>query len=247
VFIAYIDESGTHDESEFASIAGYVDRSDGWAEFEDDWKAVLNRYVVGEFHMTDFESRHGEFAWRNYWFLLADADLRHPFLRDLINAINPPRRLRVGCTISMRDYHAIIPKRFKAKYHPYFFLFAKCVEQLWRVSFLMLPPGEQLAFVFDQKSGFEGRGDAIFLALKKYFQYSEKMGAVQFASSKVVVPLQAADLVAFEYRKYGEMLAHRTGRAVRWPMSQLCKDGARGLMHHISARSLKDWVARQLE
>jgi hypothetical protein len=111
----------------------------------------------------------------------------------------------------------------------------------------MLPQGEQLAFVFDQKFGFEGRSDAIFLALKKYFPYSEKMSAVKFASSKVVVPLQAADLVAFEYRKYGEMLAHRTGRPVRWPMIQLCKDGARGLMHHISARSLNAWVARQLE
>jgi hypothetical protein len=104
VFIAYIDESGTHDESEFASIAGYVDRSDGWAGFEKDWKAVLDRYGVGEFHMTDFESRHGEFDSRTF-----DEDLRHPFLQDLINAINPPRRLRVGCTISMRDYHTLIP------------------------------------------------------------------------------------------------------------------------------------------
>jgi len=244
VFIACLDESGTHNESAFASIAGYVDNSNGWAEFERAWKVILDRYAVDEFHMTDFESRHGEFGWRNYWFL-AEADLRHPFLQDLINVIKSRMRLRAGCTISMRDYHSVIPERLKPKYHSYYFLFAKCIEQLWRVSFLMLPPGEQLAFVFDRKVGFEGRADAIFSALRNHFQYSEKMGGIRFASSELFVPLQAADLLAFEYRKYGEMLAHNTGREARWPMIQLCSNNARGLLHHISARSLTDWVARQ--
>jgi hypothetical protein len=237
-----MDESGTHNESNFASLAGYVDRSDSWAKFENDWKAVLAQYRVNEFHMTDFESRYEEFDWRNYWFL-PDKELRNPFMADIIRAIDPPRRLRVGCTISLRDYREIIPERFHKEYNPYYFLFAKCIEQLWRVSFLMLPPGEQLAFVFDEKIGFEGRSNAIFLALKDHFQYSEKMGAKVFESSRKFVPLQAADLVAFEYRKYGEMLAHGIDRPVRWPMLQLCK--GRGLMRHIRAQSLRDWVARQ--
>jgi Protein of unknown function (DUF3800) len=239
-----MDESGTHDESEFASLAGYVDHSDRWAEFENEWKAVLARYCVEEFHLTDFENRYKEFAWQNYWFL-PDRELRHPLLRDLIKAIDPPSRLRVGATISIRDYHNIIPDSLKLKFHPYYFLFAKCVEQLWRVSFLLLPPGEQLAFVFDHKLGFEGRSDAIFLALKRDFPYTNRMGTVQFAPSRDCVPLQAADLVAFEYPKYGEMIAHQTGRPVRWTMVQLCKKGARGLMHQITARFLKNWVARR--
>lgn len=244
MYVAYMDESGTHDGSEFASLAGYVNHSDSWAEFEEAWKAVLTRYCVEEFHMTDFENRHGEFDWRNYWFL-PDEKLRHPFIRELIAALDPPKRFRVGCTISIRDYHDIVPEQLKPSYHPYYFLFAKCIEQLWRVSLLMLPPREQLGFVFDRRLGFEGRADSIYLALKKHFQYSEKMAAIQFESSKTIIPLQAADLIAYEYRKYGEMLAHHTGRDLRWTMEQLCKNGAAGLMHHISAKSLRDWVARQ--
>jgi hypothetical protein len=245
VFIAYMDESGTHNQSEFASLAGYVNHSIGWTQVERTWKAVLSQYHVDEFHMTDFENRYGEFDWRNYWFL-PDQELRHPFMRDIIRALDPPKHLRVGCTISLRDYREIIPECFHKEYNPYYFLFAKCIEQLWRVSFLAIPPDEQLAFVFDEKLGFEGRSTAIFYALRDHqFPYSDKMGSVQFASSKKFVPLQAADLVAFEYRKYGEREIHKTGRPVRWTMQQLCANGAKGLFHHIRSDSLRAWVARQ--
>jgi hypothetical protein len=245
MFIAYMDESGTHDESDFAALAGYVDHSNGWTEFETAWNAVLAYYHVDEFHMTDFENRYKEFDWRNYWFL-PDEELRRPFMRDLLRALHSPKRLRVGCTISMRDYREIIPERFHKDYNPYYFLFAKCVEQLWRVSFLMLPPKEKLAFVFDEKLGFEGRSTAIFYALRdSRFQYSDSMGDIHFASSRKLAPLQAADFVAFEYRKYNEREFHSTGRPVRWTMLQLCVNGAKGLMHHIGAESLKAWVARQ--
>ncbi len=242
MFIAYLDESGTHDQSKFASLAGLVDRENGWAAFEERWKALLARYRVDEFHMADFESRHGEFEWRNYWFL-PDEELRHPFLTDLIQAIDTSRRLRVGVTLSLSDYHELVPESLQARYHPYYFLLAKVVEDLWRVSFLKLPPGEQLVFVFDQKMGFQGRSENIFSALKENLRYSEKMAGVEFKSSRVVVPLQAADLMAFEYRKYGEMLVLKTGRQPRWPMVQLCK--GRGLFHHIIRASLADWVTRQ--
>ncbi|MFZ0248001.1 DUF3800 domain-containing protein [Candidatus Binatus sp.] len=245
MFIAYMDESGTHDESEFAALAGYVDHSSGWTQFETAWKAVLVKYRVSEFHMTDFENRYGEFDWQKYWFL-PDKELRHPFMCDIIHALDPPKRLRVGCTISLRDYREIIPECFHKDYSPYYFLFAKCIEQLWRVSFLGIPPDEELAFVFDEKLGFEGRATAIFLALRdRRFPYSDRMGGIQFASSKKVVPLQAADLVAFEYRKYGEREVHKTGRPVRWPMLKLCANGAKGMLHHIHSDSLKSWVARQ--
>jgi hypothetical protein len=54
--VAYIDESGTHDEtgrqkgSTVAVVAGLVDHRDCWDKFCKDWQSVLNKYSAPFFH-----------------------------------------------------------------------------------------------------------------------------------------------------------------------------------------------------
>ena len=64
--IVFADETGTHDPtgkkpgSEMVGIAGYVGWADDWAKFCDEWKAVLDKFQIPFFHMSDFANlKHG--------------------------------------------------------------------------------------------------------------------------------------------------------------------------------------------
>ena len=55
---AYIDESGTHDQTgiqlgaSHATIGGYVGLKDDWGFFKDAWKMVLDKYGIKHFHFS---------------------------------------------------------------------------------------------------------------------------------------------------------------------------------------------------
>ena len=61
VLVAYMDESGIHKDAAVCAIAGYVGSSEEWKKFEYRWKQILSREGVSQFHMSEFESGHGEF------------------------------------------------------------------------------------------------------------------------------------------------------------------------------------------
>jgi hypothetical protein len=63
----YMDESGTHEGSEIIAVAGYLGTYGTWQRFLQEWEPMMQHFAVKDFHMTDFEGRHREFDWRNYW------------------------------------------------------------------------------------------------------------------------------------------------------------------------------------
>src|ERR1017187_3547149 len=54
---AYFDESGIDHASEFCILAGYVGGVGQWRRFERNWKKILARYKVNEFHAKRFFQR----------------------------------------------------------------------------------------------------------------------------------------------------------------------------------------------
>ena len=41
--------------SPWVVVAGYVCKDEQWSRFIDDWRALLDKYDLAFFHMTDFE------------------------------------------------------------------------------------------------------------------------------------------------------------------------------------------------
>ncbi|MBI1818181.1 MAG: hypothetical protein HYR72_24640 [Deltaproteobacteria bacterium] len=63
MFVAYFDESGTHDaKSGVFTLACYVSSAARWEKFTADWNAALRAEGITEFHMADFENRVKQFA-----------------------------------------------------------------------------------------------------------------------------------------------------------------------------------------
>lgn len=57
---AFIDESGGPDQQTFL-MAGYLDHWQKWKLIANEWKYLLLRYDIEEFHMSECESGRGEF------------------------------------------------------------------------------------------------------------------------------------------------------------------------------------------
>ncbi len=84
VFHAYMDESGTDDQSEVIAVAGYLATYEQWTNFEKEWNQVMDHYCVKDFHMTDFEGHYKEFDWNNYW----TPDIRQHLIERVTNIGN---------------------------------------------------------------------------------------------------------------------------------------------------------------
>jgi len=79
--VAYFDDSGTHRESEFAVIAGYVASPAQWLSLAGPWQTILNRHGLKWFHMTDCEAGQREYK------SIQEPD-RHALIFDLAKLID---------------------------------------------------------------------------------------------------------------------------------------------------------------
>lgn len=63
---AYIDESGTHDSSDYMIMGGFVGRLGQWYAVDKVWKKLLKKYNLTHFHAVDMRHGNGEFrGWDN--------------------------------------------------------------------------------------------------------------------------------------------------------------------------------------
>jgi hypothetical protein len=243
MLVAYMDESGTHDETgvekgaDVAVVAGYVSTYKGWVRFQKKWGKVLRRYGVHELHMKYFAHCQGEFeGWSD--------EKRKSLMIALIKVIDECKLFGLGGIVSVKEYDAILPDWAKAEIkHPYYFAVAVMLKSLaqWDKN---IPPGK-IDFVFDEKEGYQGVTHEMFNMLRKFNPiHAERLGNLDFRSSKIIRPLQAADLLAYETRIHGSNLLSGSKRPIRGSLQALMKDSdlivgqadAEYLRAHVAAR-----------
>lgn len=64
---AYADEAGTHEESAYTVMAGWVGYAERWAEFEPRWKSLLLRNGIPYIHAVDLKHGKKKFTDRVRW------------------------------------------------------------------------------------------------------------------------------------------------------------------------------------
>jgi hypothetical protein len=83
------------------------------------------------------------------------------------------------------------------------------------------PPNEPIAFVFDEQKEFKGRAQRLYNSLR-YSQgngitYRHRLGSLTFDSRFCQLQLQAADVWAYESRKYvTDVLINKRRDGQRW-------------------------------
>lgn len=217
---ASTDGSGIHDTSRICAVAGYVGTEEEWDLFESRWTGAIKEAGITAFRMPDFENRRGEFAgWSD--------TKRRLFLEKLIQIINAGHISGVGSALVMAEYKLLskaekIALTYGRPHDPYVLCFRHCiVEAAHRAD--GLPPEETVSFVFDWQDEFGPAALWLFDDLKNLESppIRQRLGAIGFESKLEFVPLQAADLLAFECYKHLEDRYYGRHRGVRWPMKRL--------------------------
>ena len=218
IVTAYFDESGTHRGSKAVSVAGFVADADAWVEFSAQWQIALNDYSLSHhgFHMTDFANCVKPY---NTW----TEKQRRERLARLLNIIQSNVLGSVGTVIPLKYFNDIFTPRTKAICGGAYGLAAVA-------NFMAL--GEILRheqidswvnYVFE--SGAKGSGQIlkVFNSNVRYLEMKERyrLLSLRFEDKRALLPLQAADIIAYELYKEMPRQLKKHGREVRYPLSAL--------------------------
>ena len=188
---AYIDESGIHAGSPAVVIAGYISTVEKWECFQRAWSAELKNAGVGYLHMNEFCHSRGEFAgWSK--------ESKDVLIKTLIQIVKDHVLFGVGCVlISKNASNVFNESQIKQLGDPTtFFAVLRALELSGEQ-----PNGQGLSFVFDEKQDGVSLCMAAYKNAKQISNYGNTLNAISFADDKVITPLQAADLLAYEVHK----------------------------------------------
>lgn len=216
MFKAYFDESGHSSQHRFVCVAGCVASVDAWDCFEREWRAELDAAEISIFHMTDFESSRGEFAkWAN------DLQAHKNFIAKLITIMNRHVNAYVAGTETVRRDST---GKLVYKDEPYFAALLGGADSV--ASYMGALDLEERAEVhFAEQRNFTSKARELVSFLNSNDpRYARFSSHTHNTSPKVILPFQAADLVAFEVRKELERPIMRYDTPPRWPYVQLLKN-----------------------
>jgi hypothetical protein len=246
MFALYCDDSGTHQQSPFAVAACFVADVVQWEHFVKDWNEANEVEKFGTFHMAAFVAKQKQFALPEW----QDEEKRDRTLKRLITIIKTRRRMGFFAVVEKSGYDAEVPpgmrERYKLGNSHYSFAVRMVMAQVlkWRRKYGYREP---IQFVFDQMSKGKGEINAIF---EKALNEGDEQALVHgisreagwsFQSKSEVVPLQAADVLAWEslHDMRSVFLAGR-GEARRKSFQALLEGPIYRGFH--DAQTLRDWV-----
>jgi hypothetical protein len=221
---AYSDESET--EHEVYCVAGYWAATRDWERFDWAWKQQLGRRHLNEFHAEHCEHGSDEYEGRE-----DRIEMRDEFVR-IINE-HPIHGMFAVVDLRAWDTFAAEIKRLRPRARSAFYIAFQMYLEAISAQVDNFPLDERLALVFDNRPE-SGKVIQLFNWLKAtpdpIFKIAAgRLGDVASACSERHPGLQAADLLAYEARKYVAG-AHwgikpRRGSAVWGELSRKLPDG----------------------
>lgn len=219
---AYLDDSGTHDDSQLCVIAGYFGSKRHWTRFDEKWRGILDAEGIDEFHANRFWShiKGNDVPEYRKW----DEARDHRFLDALLNVIERSDRIfPVACSITQDEWNSLTKDERAyltggwyddtgtmvtsgAPKKAYFLAFLTAISTVldycnW---------GHLVNFSFDESRRFSAYAEQFFNEMKTWardkkpeLEKYKKMGNVFFPDSKSSTPTQAADLLAYQTYLYG--------------------------------------------
>jgi len=197
-FEAYFDETGPKEDAPVTGAAFYVANAEQWFEFEQGWSGVLGKpeFDVKIFHATDYANSWGEFkGWDN--------DKKLALAKCLFPILLPPNTwIGFGYGVVNQDWAEAIKghDRLKSRMGKPYML---CVQRLMEILiqyFSPLPVDHRVA-VFFEDNDYKSEITALWDNWLKKHDPQGRLISLNFAGKKDMVPLQAADFLAYESYK----------------------------------------------
>jgi hypothetical protein len=191
VFGAYFDESGTHQGSPVLVVAGYLSTVEQWVHFDHDWSRFLQDFgIAGFFHMTDFESRWGQYRdWPD--------EKRHRCIDRITSILSWRTQFRAAFAVNVQDYHELFPGN---EVTPYAFCVWEWMKEAerWMDRYSI---HDTVAYTFERGSGRGAEIESNFvwmLQRRPDLRRRYRLGSYSFADKREVLRLQASDFFAYE-------------------------------------------------
>jgi hypothetical protein len=226
---AYADESGHSKDPNcrFASLAGFVGSEQEWNDFERDWKSAIDEYIGGhELHMKNFGRGELYSGW--------STEKLDSFMLRLIAAIVDSGVHAVGCVVSLDAYEGLNPELKTITKDPYYMAFQEVTKGLalrgspiHSEDFNSIDP-VAMVYAYQKEYGATdaGRAQQLWQITKdnrERFPWSDWMGTYTSAKPKDLLPLQAADLFAYELTREFEGWRNNNPPAMRMGLKLLLK------------------------
>lgn len=230
---AYVDESGHSSDplARFVGLGGLVAPVSRWEKFTDDWQAALDEFIDGkEFHMKQYVCVPGVGPYEGW-----DKKRREEFMAKLVGAIVESEAQPVAAVVSLDARAALHPLHQEFFGDPYFTAFQQVTRGL---SLAAIPrefpsEAETVSMVYAYQNEFgaittgaarpqnQGRAEALWHAIKQKTDFGQWMGGYSSDTPKNMLPLQAADLFAYEITHEFENQLKRPHLGMRWPLKQI--------------------------
>jgi Protein of unknown function (DUF3800) len=244
VLQAWIDDSGRGNEADSSVfvLAGYAGPSSSFEGFADDWQVIMRE----EPRLDYLKGKEANALDRNFkgW----TPEQRDAKLEKLIAVIRKYDLIAISFAINYRDFNRVLREPKGVLKNPYGVAFAHVVGWLMN-SAQVKPEREEIELIFDQ--GVVARGKTIEAAYRGRQEsipeeaISLLVGRPRFEDDKRYLPLQAADLFAWNVRRdYVEQLTNR--RTWESPTWTALRTGIRGKPLYMGVKELTDFKIRYL-
>lgn len=218
---AYVDDSSSHVGDKRLFLAGYINSAERWIEFSQQWESALHSHPrISHLHMVEAQNLRGEFrGWSE--------DARDQKVLALARVIRGSNPWSIECSVSRDEYARILepvsPAPLKS---PYFSCFWGIIDTAARYHRSLgidgVPPVD---FIFDDQGGVGDEAVMWYRWLKDEIPPDLRvlLGSTPiFRSDQQIIPLQAADMLAWHLRRMHE----RKGLEQRPAMRLLIASGS---------------------
>jgi len=203
----YFDDSGTHPGTPSVTVAGWIAHVAQWKRFSRQWNKARKEYGFNAFHMSEFLANNpkSEYADKKKW----DEKAQRRLIKVLREITNSRVAKGFAMSVARRDYDELIsnsPNRNSligltgAYHYTYAVRCAIGFIEGWRIEQGISEPIE---YIFDRMAKGKSKNeiDSVFSAAENeadsLHRYGIYKGCHSFRDKEELLPLQAADLLAY--------------------------------------------------
>jgi hypothetical protein len=189
----YMDESGTHDGSPTIVVAGYLGRPEAWRDWTEKWTAALGSTKV--YHAVDAQNLTGEFEG---WTSAEVGEL----VKKLLPITAGAEIAATAVAMDLRVFETAMKGRDDLKKlfgTPYIACLQWAMQAILNMA-ANVRNSEAIAFIHENNN-FHTQAYECFSWIKENTNRGDNVISLTFGGKKEYVPLQAADILAYESNK----------------------------------------------
>jgi Protein of unknown function (DUF3800) len=192
---AVIDDSGSGGDSPWFVLAGYLGTVEAWGAFGKPWRAVLDGPPKLEYF------KHSEvYGSDNQWAGMSTTE-RNERIDAFIRVIGKHALRSIYVRLKQQDYDEVIKPYIPSKWqNAYYFLFIGFLSAATMTA-KYLGDVEHVEFFFDSNREVEKPSRTLYGQAANLAQFRDRVKNIHYEDEKVFLPLQAADLLAWQIRR----------------------------------------------